>query len=198
MKPNGPSAASIVRPDQKLAQMSEFVSAFLMRPRTPGSEITLLARSASSPVAQALRGLGDVIAAKGISVRAILTHTAPDATGFSWAGAAGDLPFARRVHLADDPRLLDAHEQLVLDARTSWIGDCLRRDPEKRDAYEMFAADCARTAATAARSFNLLWRATRPLVAVAAPAVVEADTDIVPPLPVDAERRDGDTSGARH
>ena len=45
----------------------------------------------------------------------------------------------------------------------TWIGDCMRREPTKRDTYERFAANSAETATHAARSFERLWRAAVPV-----------------------------------
>ena len=49
------------------------------------------------------------------------------------------------------------HEQLVLGPAASWVGDCMRRDPMKRDAYECYAADCSKTAGWARTSFDRFW-----------------------------------------
>ena len=68
--------------------------------------------------------------------------------------------------MARDPRLLAAHEQLTLTATCTWVGDCMRRDPGKRDALERFAANCTQTGAHAIRSFESLWRATVPVYAM--------------------------------
>ena len=70
--------------------------------------------------------------------------------------------------LARDPRLLAAHEQLTLTPTCNWVGDCMRRDPGKRDALERFAPNCAQTGAHAIRSFESLWRATVPVYAMPA------------------------------
>jgi hypothetical protein len=61
---------------------------------------------------------------------------------------------------------LSAHEQLVLAPDRAWIGDSMRREPSKRDAYESFAAGCAETATNAARSFEKIWRASAPVRSV--------------------------------
>ena len=53
--------------------------------------------------------------------------------------------------------LLDAHEQLVLGTGLSWAGDCMRREPEKRDAYEQFDTFDAAAAARATGSFSGFW-----------------------------------------
>ena len=41
-----------------------------------------------------------------------------------------------------DPRFGAAHEQLVVGTHV-WTGDCLRRDPNKRDAFEVYHSDDA-------------------------------------------------------
>ena len=50
------------------------------------------------------------------------------------------------VRWARKPRLIEAHEQLVLGPQTCWIGDSMRREPAKCDAYETYIDDCAETA----------------------------------------------------
>ena len=53
------------------------------------------------------------------------------------------------VRWARKPRLIEAHEQLVLGPETCWIGDSMRREPSKCDAYETFVDACQATAASA-------------------------------------------------
>ncbi|MEQ1576200.1 MAG: hypothetical protein ABL894_00975, partial [Hyphomicrobium sp.] len=64
---------------------------------------------------------------------------------------------------APDARLLDAHEQLILGPSSVWVGDCMRRDPAKRDAYECYASDSAETAVWAKRSFDRVWVRAHPV-----------------------------------
>ena len=56
-----------------------------------------------------------------------------------------------------DARMLEAHEQLVLGPATVWIGDCMRRDPSKRDAFETYCDLNVPTARSARRSFERMW-----------------------------------------
>jgi hypothetical protein len=134
--------------------------------QAPGCYL-LLARSPRSPVAQALRASAGKLATANVSIRAIFCECEPVAAG------AETLPFGLpgEVRIARDTRLLAAHEQLVLAIDRVWIGDCMRREPSKRDAYERFAANCLETAVLASRSFERLWRAAVPL-------------DSMPPLPI--------------
>ena len=55
-----------------------------------------------------------------------------------------------------DPRFGAAHEQLVVSTHV-WTGDCLRRDPNKRDAFEVYYSDDAAVRLYAAGSFEKLW-----------------------------------------
>ena len=67
------------------------------------------------------------------------------------------------ARLTRDPRLIEAHEQLVLGQRACWTGDSMRRDPAASDAYESFIDDCAKLAAAAHATFERLWSAADPL-----------------------------------
>lgn len=110
----------------------------------------LLALSVESPAARALAELAPELAAAGIRTEAVLARR----TGTETIEGAD-------CRFVSDLRLLDAHEQLVLDRVTAWIGDCMRRDPLKRDAYELYS-DSPVTASHAARSFSQIWRAAGP------------------------------------
>lgn len=145
--------------DEKEARLKAFVSRHLEARAAEGDaheEIAyrLLALSAESPAARALDALAPELSAAGVKVEIVLVrHAKTDHTS--------PLAFAD-CRYATDIRLLDAHEQLVLDATTAWIGDCMRRDPLKRDTYELFCDRCTVTAGHAARSFDHIWNAAGP------------------------------------
>jgi len=162
-----PFDASSSRPNcaivgEKVAKISQFIAGDL-ETRTlhgmqaPGTYL-LLARSPNSPVAQALRANAQKLAAANVSIRAIFCEVVPVASGNE------TMPFGlAELRLARDPRLLAAHEQLVLSPDCAWIGDCMRREPTKRDTYERFAENAPDVATLAARSFERLWRNAVPL-----------------------------------
>ena len=150
---------------EKIAKLSDFIASDLNSRSAQGLHpaggcYLLLARSVESPVAQALCAHAARLAVSGIRVKVI----------FSEADSAVRLPapFAlpSECRLARDPRLLAAHEQLVLAPTCAWLGDCMRRDPSKRDAHERFAANCAETATMAIRSFERLWKAAVPFESI--------------------------------
>jgi hypothetical protein len=163
-----PLMPSVIKREDKMETIRTFIKASLLMPRAPtaGSfdEITLVARSAESPVARALASLGADIASRGLTVRAIFGYLECEKSPIGWSIAGPEIPFTRQLRWAKNPRLADAHEQLVLGPQTAWIGDCLRRDPSRRDAYEQYAAHDARTAATLQTSFARLWNASVPLM----------------------------------
>jgi len=121
----------------------------------------VIARTPDSPVAQALRAHAANLSSAGIRVRAIFSEVEPGRE----ASATLTAPFAMpsECRLARDPRLLAAHEQLVLAPDCAWIGDCMRREPSKRDTFERYALNCMETAAHATRSFERLWRIAAPI-----------------------------------
>jgi len=144
-----------------------------------GAVITVLARSLTSPV---IRALSTVLAEAGntsVTLRIILTHTdglhADDATLF--AGHTVTFRWARQ------PRLADAHEQLVI-ANATWIGDCMRRDPAKRDAFECYSPDCSRSVRWATMAFERLWSHAEPTSAAAAHIAVIAPAETAPVAPL--------------
>jgi hypothetical protein len=148
---------------EKVSKLSAFIGADLdSRSTTAGGCYLLVARSPDSPVAEALRSHAARFAAMGIRVRAIFSEV--DSANPVHLMAPFSVPSECR--LARDPRLLAAHEQLTLSPTCTWVGDCMRRDPGKRDALERFAANCAQTGAHATRSFESLWRAAVPVYAM--------------------------------
>jgi hypothetical protein len=141
--------------DEKEARLRDFVARHIesvvasgVKPQTP---YRLIALSTESPPARALASLTSDLAAAGIAIEAIFLKPAvsPDAASLENA----------RCRFAADSRYLDAHEQLVLDSSTSWIGDCMRRDPGKRDTYEHYGHACEITARHASCSFMQMWNA---------------------------------------
>jgi hypothetical protein len=163
-----PPVPSVVKREDKMETLRTFVKASLLMPRAAqsaaGHDITLVARSAESPVARVLASLGSEIAGRGLSVRAIFGYLESEKSPAGWSVAGPEIPFSRDLRWAKNQRLFDAHEQLVLGPVTAWVGDCMRRDPARRDAYEQFAAEDARTAQNLITSFSRLWAVSVPLM----------------------------------
>ena len=151
--------------DEKETKLKDFITAHLTA-RT-AKEIdasnriyTIVVRAPDSPAAKALTLLAPELAAAGIALRVLLldTDSASDE-----GGQKSILKLANaEIRLLSDPRFAAAHEQLVLGNGRVWIGDCMRRDPTKRDAFEMFHADNIAAARHAEVSFARMWKLGKP------------------------------------
>lgn len=156
-KPASP-AVHVVKKEEKEARLREFVQRRIAG-RAGLASLGVIARSFDSP---AMKALATEAGSHDVVIDAIvLKHSETDtASAIAFATAlAGRV----RCRVARDPRLLDAHEQIILDDTAIWIGDCMRRDPEKRDAFECYSEDAAESVAWARACFARLWRAAEPL-----------------------------------
>lgn len=151
----------IVRHEDKETKLKSFIRTVVEQSTAstdanPSERLVLLiARSVESPVAKAVAALvrdGSIT----VPVKLILAVLPRENVegGFDTLATLAGESGGRTVR---DARLFDAHEQLVLGPSASWVGDCMRRDPMKRDAYECYAADCSITAGWARTSFNRMW-----------------------------------------
>jgi hypothetical protein len=161
-----PLRVSVTRHEDKEQKLKEFVlrhlSACDVGAGAQASQILIVARSLDSPVVKAITGSAEEIATGGLSVRLILAHLDRDPAPEDWGCGVA---FAHEIRWAKHPRLIEAHEQLVLSPEICWIGDCMRRDPAKCDAYESYVEDCGEATGCATVSFERLWLASQPLVA---------------------------------
>ena len=184
MTSNPKPQMDVVKREEKESKLKNFISSYLAATTNTDDcqPWQLIARSAESPVILALASLAPEIKAAGLDVKTLLTHVEP---GLPDSATQISLGFACEVRISRDVRLLDAHEQLRLDATTSWVGDCMRREPAKRDGYERYAAGCAVTADWTARAFERLWSRGEPVLQVAAAPVkpVSAEPELDACLP---------------
>lgn len=192
-----PLRVGVTRHGEKEQKLKEFISHHISRgtdAAIPGAQLMLVARSVESPLVKAIAGLAGEIAAAGLGVRLILAQFETDGLPEEWE--SGALAFGYEIRWARHPRLIEAHEQLVIDPLTCWIGDSMRRDPAKCDAYESFVEDCGEAAGCAMVSFERLWVASEAVAQVSrAPArPVSAPQAIVAGL--DAAQQP--TAGTRH
>lgn len=167
MRLRPPLRMSVTRRGEKEQRLGEFIAEHLVevqhdRPQ-PGSEILLIARSVESPVVKAIAAQAAEIAAAGYTVRMIVVQTDADTMPRGWA-LSDTVEVDCEVRWARKPRLIEAHEQLVLGPHTCWIGDSMRREPAKCDAYESYVDDCGKTAGSAIVSFERLWQTCDPLL----------------------------------
>ena len=167
MRLNAAPHICVVKKEEKEAKLRDFILRDLAA-RQAGqiiagySSYLLLARSIDSPVARALFSVCRESACAGVRLKTIFMMDEGSAEKLE--DICGEFAPAIDGRLVSDVRLLDAHELLVLGPATAWIGDCMRRDPAKRDAYEFYSEDSPEAARTSARSFDRLWLNATPLV----------------------------------
>jgi hypothetical protein len=186
MTPNAKPRMDVVRREDKETRLKAFILNKLASPATAQADRSwcVIARSMESPVILVLSALSAELQSAGVTIKLLFTQTPPAASGSAIDPVAC---LAEEVRYTRDIRLLDAHEQLRLDATTCWIGDCMRREPAKRDAYECYANDCADTSNWSAKAFERLWAFGQPVfVTVAAPALEERATPAADEFPMPA------------
>lgn len=118
--------------------------------------VTMVAKSPESPVARALAASAEDFAAHGIALRVLLSDLEPGFVPLPEGRSILDISTAT-IRALTDPRLVEVHEQLVIGNVFTWIGDCMRRDPLKRDALETYDGTNAQRIACARVSFERLW-----------------------------------------
>ena len=183
---NAKPRMDVVKREDKETKLKAFVLNSLGSRNAQAAAATwcVMARSMESPVILAISALAPQIRAAGITIKLLFTQAVPSVVDSAVTPVMG---LASEVRYTRDIRLLDAHEQLSVDSTTSWIGDCMRREPAKRDAYECYAIECADTANWSAKAFDRMWMFGKPmLIAKKVPALVERATPAADefPLPV--------------
>lgn len=151
----------VVKREEKEVKLTQFILSEIAAGRvTIDAHWSVVALSMKSPVISALHRVVNELEVDELSLNIVLTggRKLIDVDGFDRVQA-----FAIRV--GQSSRLLDAHEQLVLGEVSSWTGDCMRRDPMERDAFETFGANNRELASWARKSFAHFWSAAKPISA---------------------------------
>ncbi len=136
-----------------------------------GDAIALLARSPSSPVVAALLGLSEELAARRIGAAIVLAGGATASEDETWS-LSFSAKFVHEIRLTSNPRVLDGHEQLIVGDRSVWYGDCMRRDPMKRDAFASFLPNDVAAVRASRFAFRSLWTRGQSIYRSAALAAV--------------------------
>lgn len=157
MRANPPPFKPFETKEERESKIRDFITAALDE-RANGIEdaIAVLAQSPESPVMKALLGLSEVLAERRIGAAIVLAGGATAAANETWSLSFCSR-FAHEIRLTSNPRILDGHEQLVLADRSIWYGDCMRRDPSKRDAFAIFLADAPEAARQGRMTFARVW-----------------------------------------
>lgn len=118
--------------------------------------LALLARSPTSPVVGALLALSDELGERRIGAHIVLAGGATAREDEIWS-LSFSARFVHEIRLTGNPRVLDAHEQLIVGDRSVWFGDCMRRDPMKRDAFASQLMDDCGANRGSRFTFGQLW-----------------------------------------
>ncbi|MEL6297843.1 MAG: hypothetical protein AAFV26_10520 [Pseudomonadota bacterium] len=151
----------LIRREEKQTRLSEFIQQHLIgaaADASPGNrvEVVVVARTGQSPVVRALAAAIAAVPQVAVRISTVLT----DAQG---TAAPDDIASVGQIRIASDRKLLEAHEQIVIGETASWIGDCMRRDPDKLDAFERYVDDAAEAVSWARIAFDRLWDNAAPV-----------------------------------
>lgn len=160
MQSKAPARNGSFRLEDREQQLARFVTETLeqMADGRPDS-ILLVARSPESIALRVIATLSSTLALRGVGARVVLaapgqsTPASGDAQGLFSSG------FHQETRLFADPRILGAHEQMIVGETGMWFGDSMRREPDKLDAFASFSRDIAGILAARA-TFVRLWSAT--------------------------------------
>lgn len=162
MRLPSPPRIPVLSREDKEAKLKEFIAEALAAGHGGevcvaeiSAEISLVARAVDSPVVKAVLAMAGEIAAANRTIRVVVFDADTlhdDSTQSSLFDTA-----AIEVRALNDQRFASAHEQLSLGYGRVWIGDCMRRDPAKRDAFEMYHTGRDAFCAHARASFAKLW-----------------------------------------
>jgi hypothetical protein len=144
----------VVKHEEKEAMLFRFILEEVADGRVAADgEWSIVALSMQSPVIAAVRRVvTELEEVDRLALRVVLTGRDAEASNEGFMRLA-----SLNVRHAFDLRLLDAHEQLVLSQRSAWCGDCMRRNPSQRDAFESFLKDDPVLSGWARKTFDRLW-----------------------------------------
>jgi hypothetical protein len=159
---------------QPVERLSALIAAYLQRLETKGGTIeerslTLIARSPSAAVAQALALQAKGLEREQVSPRLIFARLAP-VEMLAELAATLNLIGPRDsksacVRMIKTPALLHAHEQLVLGCHSCWTGDTLRRCEANRNGLDLWEEDSLGSVNIAQLAFNAIWAIAKPVPA---------------------------------
>jgi hypothetical protein len=134
---------------------------------TAGSSLTMILRSAESDPAKALIGMKGALQRAGARAKVILAKLEPeDDLRQLFAGLselAPQQPSHELIRWARNPRLLEAHEQVIYGDALCWSGDAMRRDADKRNALALFEEEASESVRFGRLAFAAIWAQSSPV-----------------------------------
>lgn len=165
MRAQAPYHVEIVRTPDKEERLRKFmlaaIAALIERRQASRADCLVIARSGDSPVISALLSVLEDGFGTKLTVRVVFAPLAARGVYRSVAALAGHSHILG-CRISSEPRIAEAHEQLVLGRTAVWTGDAMRRDPLARDSYEVFAPSSAKAASLARVTFFRFWNAAPP------------------------------------
>jgi hypothetical protein len=132
-----------------------------------GTCLTMILRSAASDPARALVAMKGALLNAGVRAKVILARLDPEDELRQLCAGLSDLapqvPAPELIRWARNPRLLDAHEQVIYGASMCWSGDAMRRDADRRNALTLFDEEAPDKARLGRLAFAALWSASAPV-----------------------------------
>jgi hypothetical protein len=127
-----------------------------------GSTLTMILRSAASDPAKALIGMTGALKQAGLNAKMILAKLESEDELRQLYASLVELdpqqPSHGLIRWARNPRLLEAHEQVIYGEALCWSGDAMRRDAEKRNALALFEEESPESARLGRLAFAALWQ----------------------------------------
>ncbi len=150
----------------ELRRHLQMMSRFVERAEA-GHFLTMILRSPAADPLKALIGMKGALQRKGAHAKVILAKLDPEddlrqlftsLTELTPEAQAHDL-----IRWARNPRLLEAHEQVTYGESLCWSGDAMRRDPDRRNALDLFYEEAPDTVRIGRLGFQALWEASSPI-----------------------------------
>jgi len=152
---------------QAIARHENFIGKFIeiltARPLAQDCDrdVTVIARSPASPVVRAVIARSAELRRCGARIKFIFAELG---TGTQMADCAETLEglhagagARESFRWARNACLMDAHEQLILGTDMCWSGDCMRRDPGKIDALDLFEHEAPKAVKLGMLAFDAIW-----------------------------------------
>ena len=130
-------------------------------------QVTVIARSPLSPVILALQGLTEELRLRQIKTRVVFSDVDPErALRSAWkviSELSEGCEHSDLIRWNSSRGVLEAHEQMVLGQQMCWTGDAMRREPGKRNAFDLFETDTPHICRLGIQSFSAMWRLAQPV-----------------------------------
>jgi hypothetical protein len=132
-----------------------------------GFTLTMILRSPASDPAKALVGMTGALQRAGLSAKIVVARVDPEdelrQLHASLSALAPQANAPALIRCLRNPRLLDAHEQVIYGETMCWSGDAMRRDADRRNALSLFDDQSTDSAQLGRLAFAALWAASAPV-----------------------------------